>query len=102
MLHQGGIPVPVLKNTYMYKLYLPKGAQYTGSYTYTCNTMVCLNWRVAELLTYNNCTYYRGKSLEQNRRAVLWLNIKGDLWFEKPHQMQNGFLRVALHHSTAL
>jgi hypothetical protein len=43
-----------------------------------------------------------GKSLEQNQRAVLWLNIKGCLWFKKPHQLQNSFLRVVLCHSTTL
>ena len=26
-----------------------------------------------------------GKSLEQNLRPVLWFNIKGSLWFTKPH-----------------
>ncbi len=43
-----------------------------------------------------------GKSLEQNQRAVLWLNIKGCLWFKKPYQVQNGFLRAVLRRSTAL
>ena len=44
---------------------------------------------------------WSGKSLEQNLRAMLWLNIKGCLWFKKPHRMQNGFKSGAapLYHS---
>ena len=65
---------------------------YSGVIHVLCDQLFTLLWYCVILVLYDyfiysSSIYIPVRSLEQNLRVVLWLNIKGCLWFIKPHQM---------------